>query len=289
VHPVADRSGFTLIELLVAMVIGAIVITSLFQLISGQGRFVELQGAHEEVQQNTRAAIELIGSELRTLPGGSTLVMAAEDSATLRTARVWGVVCAVGGLNSIDVVLPAVAGATYTANSGTGALANVGSVATPTWTNAVTVSGIGPAAATCGGAALPGGTERRTLTVSSIPQSGGAPASVGSPIYLYEQVTYRTGVSAGIPGKWIQRRVGNTATSTNQPMAGPIDESTGLKFRYFAGAATTPLTTPILDAATRASVTRVVVSVDAVSQSSFGGETVSKADTVVVTLRNRLP
>src|SRR5687767_12028100 len=82
VRPALDRSGFTLIELLVAIVIGSVVVGSLFQMISGQGRFVELQSAREEVQQNGRAAVELIGSELRTIAGGEALVLATEDSIT---------------------------------------------------------------------------------------------------------------------------------------------------------------------------------------------------------------
>jgi prepilin-type N-terminal cleavage/methylation domain-containing protein len=288
VRPVADRSGFTLVELVVAMVIGAVVTSVLFQLLTGQGRFVELQSAREEVQQNTRAAVELIGSELRTLPGGGSLTMAAADSMTMRSVRVWGVVCAVPGGSTLDVVIPVVAGAAYTPNSGTGVVVNLGTVAAPIWSNAVAVTGIGGATASCAGSALPAGAERRTFTLASMPQSGASTAAVGNAVYLFEQVTYRTGESAGIPGKWIQRRVGNTLTSTNQPMAGPIAQSEGLRFEYFAGTATAPLPTPIVDAATRASVTRVTLAVEAVSQSQLGGDPVSKADTVVVTLRNRL-
>ncbi|MEX2582607.1 MAG: type II secretion system protein [Gemmatimonadota bacterium] len=284
----ADRRGFTLIELLVAIVLGSIVTTVLFQLIAGQGRFVEMQSAREEVQQNSRAAIELISSELRSLPGGDALVRASADSVTMRTARLWGVVCAVNSATSIDVVVPAVPGASLATNTGTGIVANVGTAAAPLWTNAVSVTGIGGPVAVCGTSALPAGAETRTLTVASVPENAGTAAAAGDPVYLYDQVTYRTGTSSGVPGLWIQRRVGDVGSSTNQPMAGPIQDAGGLRFEYFAGAATAPLATPILDAAARSTVTRILVSVDAVSRSDFGGDALSRADTVVVALRNRL-
>src|SRR5690606_941020 len=96
------------------------------ELVGGQARFVEMQSAREEVQQNTRAALELIGSELRALPPGGALVRAADDSITLRTARFWGVVCAIGGATSLDIALPALAGASFATNTGTGVVVNLG-------------------------------------------------------------------------------------------------------------------------------------------------------------------
>jgi prepilin-type N-terminal cleavage/methylation domain-containing protein len=83
-----NRAGFSLIELLVALMISGLLATVMFQLMSGQGRFVEIQSAREEVQQNSRAALDLIGNDLRTLPGGESLVRADDDSITVRTARI---------------------------------------------------------------------------------------------------------------------------------------------------------------------------------------------------------
>jgi prepilin-type N-terminal cleavage/methylation domain-containing protein len=286
---VTERNGFTVIELLVALVIGGVVIGSLFQLLGGQGRFVEMQSAREEVQQNTRASLELIGSELRTLPGGDALVEAASDSITIRAPRVWGVVCAVGGATSFDVAFPVIAGANYTTNLGTGMVVNFGTPTAPVWSSAARVTAIGNGATTCDGSALPAEIERRTLTVATTPQNGATTPVSGDVLYLYEQVTYRTGTSAGVPGLWIQRRVGEGIDSSNQPLAGPIESNgNGLRFEYFSGSSSTALSTPITDASTRATVNRVIVVVESVSRNSLADERESKADTVIVPLRNRV-
>jgi hypothetical protein len=148
---------------------------------------------------------------------------------------------------------------------------------------------MGNAASTCGGSSLAAGIERRTLTLGSQPQNSGDTPAVGDALYIYDQVTYRTGASTGVPGLWIQRRIGDAVGSSNQPMAGPIDSDTGgLHFQYFAGASSLPIATPIVDAATRESVTRVVVVVESVSRNSIGDDQESKADTVIVPLRNRV-
>lgn len=265
------------------------VVGSLFQLLAGQGRFVEMQSGREEVQQNTRAALELIGSELRTLPSGDALVRAAADSVTIRAPRTWGVVCAIIDPTSIDIAVPAIDGSSYSVNTGTGVVANLRSAAAPVWTEPVSVTTIGPAATTCNGSTLPANVARRSLTLSATPQNGGTGVSIGNKIYLYDQVTYRTGTSASVPGLWIQRRLGDGAGSSNQPMAGPVQGGgDGLVFSYFSDASATPLPVPIADAATRAEVNRVMVVVEAISRNQSGGTPEVKADTVVISLRNRV-
>jgi prepilin-type N-terminal cleavage/methylation domain-containing protein len=286
---VAEREGFTLIELLVALVISGVVISVLFQVLSGQGRYVEMQSAREEVQQNTRAALELIGSELRTLPPGGGIVRAATDSVTIRVPRIWGVVCNVSGPTSLDVAVPAAGGASYATNLGTGLVVNLGDAGSPVWTGAVGVTTIGAANAACAGEPLPAGVQRRTLSLSGTPQNGTDLPEVGNVAYIYDQITYRSGTSSGVPGVWVQRRVGDASGSSNQPMAGPILEGGGgLRFTYFADGSSVPLATPISDPNILGSVTRVSVVVNSVSRRRFGDEHQSKADTVLVSLRNRL-
>ncbi|MEX2572144.1 MAG: prepilin-type N-terminal cleavage/methylation domain-containing protein [Gemmatimonadota bacterium] len=283
----ANRAGFTLVELLVALVLGGIITSVLFQLIAGQGRFVERQSAREEVQQNTRASLDLIGSELRTVPGGGGLVLATDNAITVRAVRVWGVVCDLPGGNAIDVAIPTVPGATYSTNSGTGVVANTGTAAAPDWTDEVAVTGIAAASGTCAGSPLAAGSERRSLSLESMPEnSAGDPVTLGNTLYLYDEVTYQTGTSAGVDGLWIQRRIGS---APSQPMAGPIREEggAGLRFEYFEAGSSSPMGTPI-SPADREDVTRISVLVEAVSRNQLGGSPEAKADTIVVSLRNRL-
>lgn len=267
--------------------IGSVVVGILLQFVTGQARFVQGQSAREEVQQNSRAALELIGSELRGLSGGGALVRADADSLTMRTPRIWGSVCAVPSATTIDVAFPVVAGMSFAVNGGTGVVLNLGTPAVPVWSSAAAATAISAANTTCGGAPLTAGVERRTISLSSTPSSGAVTPARGHLVYLYDQVTYRTGTSAGVPGVWIQRRIGEGSTAANQPMAGPIGDGEGLSFRYFTDSSPLPLTTPIVDAATRESVSRIAIIVEAVSRN--GGETAiaSTTDTVMVPLRNR--
>ncbi len=283
-----DRRGFTLVELLVAIVIGGIVVSVLFQMIAGQGRFVEVQSAREEVQQNTRATLELIGSELRSLPDSSALVQASAEEVTLRTPRIWGVVCAAPGGAALEVVFPAIPGASWAVNRGTGVTVRLLlSDADTIWAHAP-VTSIGAPSAACGGTTLPAGAEQRRVNLSALPQHAGVSADVGDVLYLGDEISYRSGTSSAVPGLWVQRRIGSGGGSSYQPLAGPIEEGSGLRFDYFAGTSTTPLPTPIMDPATRASVTRVQVSVEAISRNLAAGERQTKADTLIVSLRNRM-
>lgn len=267
--------------------IGSIVTGVLLQMISGEAQYVEGQSARQEVQQNSRVALELIGSELRSLAGGGSLVRADDDSLTIRTPRIWGSVCAVPGPTTVDVAFPDVPGMSFSVNSGTGLVVNLGQATTPVWSSAVTVSSIGAGANTCGGAALPTGVQRRSLVLTGTPSSGGSTPLPGNLVYVYDQVTYRTGMSSGVPGRWIQRRIGDGANAANQPMAGPVNDGGGLEFRYFTNSSSLPLSTPIVDTAVRDSVSRIALTVHAVSRNGRGDDRASKTDTILVPLRNR--
>ncbi|HET7275749.1 MAG TPA: type II secretion system protein [Longimicrobiaceae bacterium] len=281
--PVRNDSGFTLIELLIALVISGILAGSIFQVIKGESIFVRMHSAQEEVQQNSRGALELIGSELRAVPPGG-LETAEPDGLTVHAPRVWGLVCAAPSGGVITVVLPEVAGLNYTPTSGSGLAAYV--TADSAWTSAsATVTAVGPAATDCGGQPVAPGSVARTFSVASMATTaaGTAPA-VGDPVYFFDRVSYELATSSR-PGLWIRRKIG---TGSFEPLAGPIAED-GLKFIYccnsvganFSSAA--PLTP-----AERDSTTRIAIIVEAESHSTVNGIAQTEGDTTTVYLRNRL-
>ena len=97
-------AGFTLVEVMVALLIALILSGVVFQLIRGQSRFVTVQSAREEVQQNTRGALELMASELRSIePGG--LVETDSNSVTFLLPRAWGLYCG-GTATQMSAVFP---------------------------------------------------------------------------------------------------------------------------------------------------------------------------------------
>jgi type II secretory pathway pseudopilin PulG len=287
-----------MVELLVALVISGLLVGVIFQLIEGQSRFVRLQSAREEVQQNARAALDLIGSELRTIPPGAGVEVAESDRITLRAVRFWGTVC-VGsnGGSTVTLRMPRLAGASFSTNQGTAFSADVDAdPALEDWTSATSVTAISDPItnppASClvpPETALPADIEIRALTLSATPLGTllGGETEAGDVAYVYDHVTYRTGESTGLPGLWIQRQLGNGA---RQPLAGPVaavDGAAAFGFQYFSIGSSTPLTMPVTDAATRASIDRVGLTVSAQSRGRFGDHRESKTDTILISLRSR--
>jgi prepilin-type N-terminal cleavage/methylation domain-containing protein len=292
-RPAPDAAGFTLVELMVALVVGGVLAGVIVQFLGGQVRFVEMQSAREELQQNARVVVDLIGSELRTVPPGDGLEMAHADSLTLRVPRVWGVVCTASA-GAMTVAIPRLTGVGYAVNDATHAVVDVrGAAAVADWSNPVRVTAVGASAAPCAGA-LGATAESRALTLSGTPSIPTSPTSGRTPVpgdvvYLFDRVTYRVGSSGNAEGNWVQRRIGGGG---NQPMAGPIVGSesaggSGLRFLYFAGAAGTPLPAP-LDQTQRRAVSQVTMVVRTRSRAGVPGAEQAQEDTVVISLRNRV-
>src|SRR5215211_5199727 len=103
-----DRRGFTLMELLVALMISSFLVTVIYQLMDGNSRFVRTQSAREEVQQNARAAIDVMAGDLRTVQPTAILAM-GPDSLRFYMPRAFGVLCNQLDTNSATawVIFPA--------------------------------------------------------------------------------------------------------------------------------------------------------------------------------------
>lgn len=297
-RPVRSRCGFTLIELLVALVISGILAIIIIQLLQGQSRFVEMQSAREQVQQNTRGALDLISSELRGVPPGNVttsegggLENAHPSSITVRAPRVWGIVCSVNNTapKSVDVVVPR--GVSYSTLPA-GIVADVSTPGTaPAWTAPQSVSSAtATVATTCDGTnAIPAGVEVRRVTVASIPQTvAGTQPRQGSTVYLFDRIAYSTATFQN--RLWIYRAANG---GNAEPFAGPIAEGTpkGLEFLYYDTDASSTSALPTTEALNLAQaqldqIDLIRVVVDSRSQRKVG-EFQSQRDTATIFLRNR--
>ncbi|MDR0788304.1 MAG: type II secretion system GspH family protein [Gemmatimonadota bacterium] len=279
-----DQGGFTLVEVLIALSLGGLIIGSVFRIVSGYTRFVEMESARVEVQQNARAAFEMIAGEMRSLGPGEGLVRADRDSITLRVPRVRGVIGGICPDGRPVVVFPATGEAGFGVNLGLGMEVHGSGES-----RAARVLEISPPGARCGVETAPG-NELRMLTLESpADMEFSLPWMVpGDLVSLSEMVTYRTGSSAGVPGRWILRRVGSGPGATNQPFAGPIASGEdGFRLEYFGGESVLPLPVPVEDREVRARVNRVAVIVEWVSRYGSGDQQISRVDTIVVPLRNQ--
>jgi len=283
-HP-SRSAGFTLIEVMVALVISAILSGVIFQLVRGQGRFVSVQNAREEVQQNARGALEIISSELRTIhPSG--LASAGKSAVTFRLPRAWGISCGGGSATQLTAVFPAALPDGMTALAGISGImgdetANAALVYTPAPGSGTVQTVTGRAeidlslAANACSALRPVGATTEVLAL----QFTGTNLPVvprGNRLYLFQTVTYDVDQSGG--QYWIYRN--------DQPLAGPLTTDTsGLVFNYWQNAGGTRLSAPV-PAADLPTVGRVAVSVRTKSRGR-GGPTQYATDSMTVLLWNR--
>ena len=88
----SEAKGFTVIELLVASVLFVVVMASAVNLLMSQRALYDVQGDRMALQRNVRAAVDMVASELRSIPAGGVIEGAA-DSVVVRYPIRWGLVC----------------------------------------------------------------------------------------------------------------------------------------------------------------------------------------------------
>jgi len=89
------RRGFTMIELLVVLVVGLVVLGSVVQMMTVQGRAYRKQREQVDVRETVRGAAALLSWDLRhAAVAGSPLVAMGANSFTVRSSRGIGTICA---------------------------------------------------------------------------------------------------------------------------------------------------------------------------------------------------
>ena len=263
------------------MVVSAVLAGVIFQLLSGQSRFVEVQSARGEAQGNARAVLELLASELRSVPRGG-IEDARVSAASFRVPRVWGMTCGAPSGGEVAVALPAGLGFSTAGTSSEHAKPQL--VVDLDGAVVDTVRNISAPTTDCAPSA---GVEVRRFRVAD---PSLFPA--GKIVYLYDRVWYEIGTTSTAPGQWIRRRAGSSSLAF-QALVGPVRArelpEPGLEFRYYGSSgALLPLSGGSLSETQRAEVTRVDVIVRSLSRKSFAGSPQSATDSITVFLRNRV-
>ena len=96
------RAGFTLVETLIAMVLSTIVISLVSHAFLIQNQYYSTQTLRTGVQDNVRAATELIAREIRTAMDDG-IIVAGPRTLTVRSPVTVTVVCSTVGLPDLDV------------------------------------------------------------------------------------------------------------------------------------------------------------------------------------------
>lgn len=244
------RRGMTLVELLIAMVVAAIIGTSLVALLISQSRFSERLTAERDARTAARTPVALLGAELRMVDPEWGIESATTELVVLRIPYALGVYCGSSGSNYIVQLLPTDAtlfsapGHAGYAIRGTGGLFTwyaeatlAGSNATSACTNAV------PAVDLLQGASLVSLAQPATPPTEPIP---------GTPVILARRIEYSYGASATTGHRSLFRRVLGV-DATPQEIGGPYTDATRASFSFFLRAAPTVAT-----ATTPADLTTIV-------------------------------
>jgi prepilin-type N-terminal cleavage/methylation domain-containing protein len=220
----SSRPGFSLAETLVALAIMGVIGVALTRLMVDQSQFFNEQSSQMNARSVSRSATSMVIQELRMLDVGGGVVAASRDSITIRVPYRMGVVCGTSGnttvsLLPVDSSMNATAGFSGYAwrDSTTGAYSYQE-------TGTTTSSGSASTCTTNYVTTLSGGT---VLAVAPAAPSGATP---GTPIFLFQRVTYSFKNSISVPGTiGLFRRV--VANNTEEELVAPFD--TAAKFRFF--------------------------------------------------------
>jgi type IV pilus assembly protein PilW len=266
------RSGFTLIELLVAVVISGILVTAILQLVRSQGQFARVQTAREEVQQNARAAVDLIAAELRGVGWGG-ISSGGEDEISFASPTAWGVACGDDPAGAV-VLFPPDAVVALNAPAAGLAVTQLGyAAAFYTATDVTNGAGLDAVVNRCRAELKPDPDieEAPTIGESRVRVYAGlSGVEPGTPVYRFADVTYAIGEIDG--RRWILRN--------GQQFAGPVVESgEGMRFRYLAA-----------DGATlvgKEAARSIGISITTRSRGSVNQSTQTDRASTIVYLRNR--
>ena len=223
------RSGLTIIELIVTVIVLGIVGGGIVRMLTSQARFYEHQGAGRNARSISRAAVNVLLSEIRMVEAGGGVLAAAPNTVTLRVPYALGVYCGSPGGVSTVALLPTdsamLAEPGFTGYAWRGRLGNynyveAGAVLLPPVPGTCVIANITPMAVRVGMMpALPVG------------------ADPGTVVMLTRRITYAFDNSASVPGRIALWRLVE-GTGAREEIAAPFDATA--RFRFYDRNANAP-------------------------------------------------
>lgn len=224
----STRRGVSLVELLIALTVLGVIAGAATKLLVSESRTSEVKEAARTARSVSRAAINLLESELRMAESGGLTTPINDSTITIFAPYAFGVVCTatpgsgalLATLPTIDLpaslVVPGHAGWAWRDATG-GYIYEPGS----------SLASDGPADCLANNLADLSGVGGRVVYVT--PLNGGSPV-VGTIGFLYRQLTYRIKPSVIYPGRrGLFRTAG--ANGVEEEIAAPF--STGSRFRWY--------------------------------------------------------
>ncbi len=232
---IRSTAGFTMVELLVVVVVGALILGATFQVLAVQERSYRHQSAAMATQQNIRAALDVLESELREISAsGGDLTMIQPESLTFRAYRAGGFICNLDAPGQRIVVLQQ--GTQPFVDDGTQQLLyfveNMRTTGADDDWDVVDIKQVSSCATCDASWGSAEGVDTTTLNVPGFAfpaNPGEGPVYLGAPVRSFEVFTYGLYTIDGEPV--LARRA---ADGSLEPVIGPLAPSPdGLVFRYF--------------------------------------------------------
>ena len=232
-----DRRGFGLVELLIAVVLGSLIVISVYSMVLINTRILTTHTLTLQARETIRSGVDVLFTELREVSSAGGDIIAMDDHAlVVRVMRAFGVVCDVDltGTPSLTVIR---VGDWF--ESGDSILV-FGDNDEDRSSDDVWHSGLVSAVDTTGACPSGGPSSAQVLTV---PNMGTELISdsvrTGAPVRAHERLWF--GLTS-YRGDWYLGQ--GTSRSTAAPIVGPLRTSAenGLEFEYFDGFGATTAT-----------------------------------------------
>jgi len=228
------RRGFTLVELLVVVVLGGLMVLTIYQVLVTNSRTYTVNNAQIQGQQSLRAGMDILIGEIREISAEEgDLVGMGVDFITLRAQRAFGVTCGVDYTVSPNEVTAYRIGPVFQAGDSVFVFAdnNTQMARDDVWLTKLAQAV--DTTTTC-----PDGSWAQTLGIANLASTGDT-VRIGAPLRAFEVYTYRLFDFGG------ESYLGRSASSvgvfgTPDPLVGPLVPKRGVTFRYLdsAGAVT---------------------------------------------------
>jgi len=229
------RPGATMVELIVTISILGVVAAGLVRMMSAQSRFFSDHEGQVNARRVARSPFTLMISDIRMTDADSGLVAAAADSFTIRVPYRIGISCgpsagattvALQPIDSLALATASMAGYGWVDAGGAGHYVAGGTLAAGT-------------GVTCFAAGIDTFPQPGLVTTIT-PTLGSAPS--GTPVFLYQKVTYSIATSSIYPtAKGLFRRIGNGAA---EEITAPLRVASA--FQYYPGGGGAAVSSPAL-------------------------------------------
>jgi prepilin-type N-terminal cleavage/methylation domain-containing protein len=232
----SEKRGFTLVELLVVVVLGGMMVLSIYQVLATNSRTYTVNNAQIQGQQALRAGMDILFSEIREISTEEgDLVGMGADFISVRAQRAFGVACDVDYTVAPNRITSHRLGPAFQAGDSVVIFADNDPALNKddAWLTK-TIQTVDTTSATC-----PDGSWGQTFGISNLASTGDS-VRLGAPVRAFDTYTYGLFDYGGETylGRWASASM---ALGRPDPLVGPLVPARGVSFRYLdsIGAVTT--------------------------------------------------